>query len=346
MMIKYGLPVIAAVVLVLSLFEIAKTQPVRKIVPPPSLPATSAFDKEVGAVGLVEASSENIALSLPVPGLVTHIWVKAGDHVAKGEKLFSLDDRDVAAELGVRESELLSAQAKLQRLIDSPRPEEIPPAEAKVQEEEQELRDATVQLNLIQSVTDKRAIREEDLLRRSIAVDSTRARLEQAKAQLALLKAGTWGPDLDVAKADVAEAQRNLARTRADLDRLTVTSPITGEILQCKIHLGEYAQAGPLEQPLILMGDTSKLNVRADIDEQDAWRVRAGTPASASPRGKGQTRYALHFVRFEPYVVPKKNLTNDATERVDTRVLQAIFALDHNASVWPGQQMDVFIEAK
>jgi multidrug resistance efflux pump len=241
---------------------------------------------------------------------------------------------------------LQSAQAKLQRLLDSPRPEEIPPAEAKVHEEEEALQDAAIQLKLMQSVTDKRAIREEDLLRRSIAVDSAKARLEQAKAQLTLLKAGTWGPDLDVAKAAVAEAERQLGRTKADLDRLTVTAPITGEILQCKVHAGEYAQAGPLEQPLLLMGDTSHLNIRADIDEQDGWRVRAGAPATASPRGKGQERYPLHFVRFEPYVVPKKNLTNDTTERVDTRVLQAIFALDKCATVWPGQQVDVFIQTR
>ena len=120
-------------------------------------------------------------------------------------------------------------------------------------------------------------------------------------------------------------------RTQADIDRLTVTAPIAGEILQCKVRPGEYAQSGPLPQPLILMGDTSHLNVRADVDEQDAWRVRAGAAAVASPRGQGSRRYPLRFVRFEPYVIPKKNLTNDATERTDTRVLQVIFALDRSA---------------
>jgi len=44
-------------------------------------------------------------------------------------------------------------------------------------------------------------------------------------------------------------------------------------------------------------------------------------------------------------VIPKKNLTGDSTERVDTRVLQVIFALDRNVPVYAGQQMDVFIDA-
>lgn len=344
-MLKYGLPTVAVIVLGLAVFSIARTQPVRKTVPPPSVPPVSAYEKEVGAVGLVEARSENISISLPVPGLVTRVYVKAGDQVKKGDKLFSLDDRDLVAELALRQSEFAVAQAKLKKLLDSPRPEEIPAAEARVREAEESLRDTEVQLQLMESVRDKRAIREEDLLRRRIAAGGAKARLEQAKADLALLKAGAWQPDIDVAKAEVAEAQHQVGRTQADIKRLTVAAPIDGEILQCKIRAGEYAQAGPLTQPLILMGDTRQFNVRTSIDEQDAWRVKAGADAVASPRGRGARRYALHFVRFEPYVVPKKNLTNDTTERVDTRVLEAIFALDRGAPVWAGQQMDVFIRA-
>lgn len=345
-MIKYGLPTLAAALFLWAILSIARTQPVNRSVPPPSRPPVSAYDKEVGAVGLVEASTENISISLPVSGLVTRVYVKAGDQVNRNDKLFSLDDRDLVAELALRQTALDVAQRKLNKLLDSPRPEELPPAEAREQEAEEALQDAEVQLKLIESVRDKRAIREEDLLRRRIAVDAAKARLEEARGDLALLKAGSWQRDIDVAKAEVAQAQRQIERTQADIDRLTVTAPINGEILQCKVRVGEYAQSGPLQQPLILMGDTGHLNVRADVDEQDAWRVRAGAVALASPRGEGAHRYSLHFVRFEPYVIPKKNLTNDATERVDTRVLQVIFALDRGIPVRAGQQMDVYIRTQ
>src|SRR6202035_2870761 len=88
------------------------------------------------------------------------------------------------------------------------------------------------------------------------------------------------------------------------------------------------------------------LHVRVDVDEQDAWRVRGGALAAASPRGNGSIRIPLEFVRFEPYVVPKKSLTGDTTERVDTRVLQVIYAMEKgDLPVYVGQQMDVFIEA-
>jgi HlyD family secretion protein len=345
-MLKYGLPGIALVLLVMAVLSIARTQPVRKEVAPPAVPATAAYSDQVAAVGIVESASENIGISLPVPGLVTRVYVQAGARVRRGAPLFSLDDRDLRAELALRESALAVAQKRLQKLVSSPRPEEVPPAEARVHEAAENANDAQTQLRLMESVHDKRAIREEDLLRRRIAANAANARLEQAKADLALLKAGAWGPDIEVAKAEVAEAKRQVERVQADLARMVVTAPIDGEILQCKVRVGEYAQAGPLAQPLMLMGDTSHLNVRADIDEQDGARVRADAPAIGSPRGNGAIRYPLHFVRFEPYVIPKKNLTNDASERVDTRVLQAVFALDAGRPVWPGQQMDVFIKAQ
>ena len=52
------------------------------------------------------------------------------------------------------------------------------------------------------------------------------------------------------------------------------------------------------------------------------------------------------FDRVEPYVVPKKSLTGDNTERVDTRVLQVIYRVDDNQPVlYVGMQVDVFLES-
>jgi multidrug resistance efflux pump len=296
-------------------------------------------------VGLVEASSENIAVSLPVPGLVMAVHVKAGDRVVKGQKLFSLDDRDVRAELALWESNRELVRARLDRLVSSPRPEELPAAEARVREAEAQLSDAAVQLQMIESVKDKRAIRMEDLEHRRRAATIAEARVEEARAALRLLQAGTWSKDIEVAKAELQQAGSRVDRIRADLERLTVTAPITGEILQCKVRAGEYAAAGPLAQPLMLLGATDQLHIRADVDERDAPRVNPKARVVASVRGDARQKYALHFVRVEPFVVPKRNLTTDATERVDTRVLQVIYALDKGVAVRPGQQMDVLIEA-
>lgn len=283
-MTKYGVPVLAALVLALAALSIARLRPVHASAAPPSQPPAAAYATQVGAVGLVEARSENISIGAPLAGLVMQVDVKAGDRVRKGQKLFSLDDRDVRAELALRKSSLEVAQARLQKLLDFPRAEDVPPAEARVSEAEQQLADTEVQLRLIEGVKDRRAIREEDLERRRIAVKLAKARLDEARANLALLKAGSWAPDVRIAQSEVAEAERQVARVAADLGRLTVTAPVDGEIFNCNVRAGEYAPAGALPQPLIVMGAVDELHVRADVDEEDASRVKAGATATATAR--------------------------------------------------------------
>ena len=97
----------------------------------------------------------------------------------------------------------------------------------------------------------------------------------------------------------------------------------------------------------MLLGDVTRLHVRVDVDENDAWRVVAGARAQAFARGNRKLGTELQFVRFEPYVVPKRSLTGDSSERVDTRVLQVLYAFDRgDLPLFVGQQMDVFIEAE
>lgn len=190
------------------------------------------------------------------------------------------------------------------------------------------------------------------------AVNATHAQMEQAKYELKLgneliAKKVISEEDLetrqhaaDTAEAQYLQAQANLEAAETDLERLTVCAPVDGQVLQLKVHLGEYAPTGVLAQPLILFGSTEPMNVRIDVDESDAWRVRPGAEAVGFLQGNNKISTRLHFVRFEPYVIPKVSLTGAPTERVDTRVLQVIYSFERGAlPIYVGQQMDVYIDA-
>lgn len=346
MIAKYGMPLLAAAALIFTIASVRKmaTSPVQAA--PPQEPPSSDFRQQIAGVGMVEPASENVAIGVPVSGLVTEVRVKPGDRVQRGQALLRLDDRELRAELALRESAVELAAARLSRLRSAPRAEDIPPAEARVEQAKAQLADAESQLRIIESVTDRRAIRTEDLERRRWAVSVAKAGLREAEASLAHVKAGAWEQDIRVAEAELNQARQQVQRIQADLDRLTVTAPIAGVILQVKVRPGEFAAAGPLTQPLILMGSGGPLHVRVDVDEKDAWRLRPGAQAYASLRGNARLRVPLAYVRTEPYVVPKRNLTGDTTERTDTRVVQVIFALPADAGVRAGQQMDVYISAE
>jgi hypothetical protein len=107
----------------------------------------------------------------------------------------------------------------------------------------------------------------------------------------------------------------------------------------------EYVNV-PSAQPLVVLGNVETLHLRVDIDGEDIPRFQAGSPARCIPRGDTNHEFLLTFVYVEPYVLPKRSLTGNPDERVDTRSLQVIYAIEtSDTPVYVGQQMDVFIDA-
>jgi HlyD family secretion protein len=152
--------------------------------------------------------------------------------------------------------------------------------------------------------------------------------------------------DVAINEAVLASASAQVEQVKIEIERRTIRAPVAGRILQIKTRLGEFAPSGVVSTPLMLLGDDTRLHVRVDIDESDAWRVQADVPAMAFVRGNPDLKTPLQFERFEPYVVPKVSFTGQSTERTDTRVLQAIYSFDPAVlPVHVGQQMDVFIQA-
>lgn len=154
----------------------------------------------------------------------------------------------------------------------------------------------------------------------------------------------TLRDDLAVSVARLESARATATRTRLLLERLVVRAPVAGTILQVNVRAGEFAAAGAAKPPLVL-GDITQVQVRADVDEQLAPRVKKGLAATGYVKGDSQHPIAMEFVRIEPYIIPKVSLTGASTERVDTRVLQVIYRFVNppERPVYVGQQIDLFI---
>ena len=302
------LPLVGLLSAFWATFSIARTQPHREATEPPARPPVSDFESTVAAVGLVEASTENISVGSPLAAIVARVFVTAGQAVKRGDPLFELDARHLEADKDVKGHALAVAKAQ-----------------ADVARAHKE--DLRRQLEFAEQVKDKRAISQEELTRRSSAVETAEAELLEREAQ-------------------VSSAQSQLHATQVELERSIVRSPIDAEVLQVKVRAGEFAPAAVSQTPLVLLGKMKPLHVRVDVDEHEGWRVRPGASGVAHLRGNADVKTPLRFVRFEPFVVPKRSLTGDSTERVDTRVLQVIYKVERDdLPLFVGQQVDVFIDA-
>jgi RND family efflux transporter MFP subunit len=151
--------------------------------------------------------------------------------------------------------------------------------------------------------------------------------------------------ELAVINAQAQAARASIEATQMLIDRLTVHSPIDGTVLQVNVSVGESVSQGSTA-PMVLGSIDELLQVRADVDEQIATRVRPGKDAVGYIKGAPDRAIPLSFVRIEPFVVPKRSLTGGSTERIDTRVLQVVFRFpnDHDRPVYVGQQMDIYIQ--
>jgi multidrug efflux pump subunit AcrA (membrane-fusion protein) len=274
--------------------------------PPFREPTTAPFENAIGARGIVESRERNVRVAPALPGLVRRVAVEVGQEVKAGDVLVEQDVRDPQALVASQEAEVKTLEAQLD-------------------ETQVLLADRMDALGRVQRLTAK-----------NVASDDERQRADfQAKLASAAVAS---------MRAKLAQTQTMVSKSKVSLDLLTTRAPSSGRVLQVNTREGEYVTSSAVE-PMILLGEVNKLHLRADVDEDNATRVVENCQAVAYPKGRRDVRIDLRFVRIEPYIVPKRSLAGDSSERVDTRVLQVIFEFDRpNVPIYVGQQLDVFLQ--
>jgi HlyD family secretion protein len=107
------LPLLAIIGIIFVIRTVIVGSVPQPIAAPLISPAQSPFPKFVAGSGIIEASSENIAIASQLAGVIKEVLVKAGDRVEKDQALFILDDRDILAEIAVRDAQVNKAKAQL-----------------------------------------------------------------------------------------------------------------------------------------------------------------------------------------------------------------------------------------
>ena len=159
---------------------------------------------------------------------------------------------------------------------------------------------------------------------------------------------------VNVAKAAIEVARKQYELSLTLLSKYTIKAPVNGAVLSINTAVGSYISAqGSYDtysqgfSPILVMGSSETyFHVRCYIDEILVSRLPQSSQMKAQMFIRGtNVKVPLEFVRIQPYISPKIELSSQRTERVDVRVLPVIFKFEKpkDIDVYPGQLVDVYI---
>jgi len=329
--------------------------------PPVFTPASNPYAHGLYAEGIVESDQPagvNVNIYPNVTGAVTGIAAREGQAVKAGEVLLTIDDsvqRATAAQLAAQAE---AAAATLDELESQPRKETLDVASAQVGAAAAGLRMAQDQFDKQQRAfaIDPKAVSKDTLDNAANALKMARANLDVVTRQYRLTQAGAWFYDIRSQQKQVDALRKAAASADALVAQYTLRAPSDGVVLSVNAAAGSYVSPQGVYQPytqgqapvLVIGAPNGQLAVRCYVDEIliDRLPDPHALKARMSVRGT-RIEAPLEFVRIQPYVSPKVELSDQRAERVDVRVLPVIFrvALPKGAHLYPGQLVDVYIAA-
>jgi HlyD family secretion protein len=329
------------------------------VLPPAFNPAASPYPSAIYAEGIVESaqtSGENTNIYPEVAGTVKEILVSEGQQVKAGQPLLRIDDSIQKATAEQQGSSAEAAAALLRELKAQPRKETLDVADAQVLAAEASLKTAqdTLQKDQAAYEIDPRSVSKDALDSALNTAAVAKANLIVAKRQDALTEAGAWIYDIQNQERQQHALAKAYAASRALLGKYTLRASRDGVVLAINTIVGNYVSPqGSYDaytqgaDPVITLGSLpSSLHVRCYVDEILVPRLPLGCKMVAQMSIRGSdVKIPLEFVRVQPYVSPKIELSDQRQERVDVRVLPVIFKIKKSANVnlYPGELVDVYI---
>ncbi len=327
--------------------------------PPAFSPPTNPYSQGIYAEGMVESeqpSGENINVYPEVSGTVARIPATEGQKVKKGTVLLVIDDSIQRATTLQLQSQAEAAFTLLAELKAEPRKETLDVNEAQVVAAEAALRTAQDELDKQQAAYDAnpKSISKDALDSAANAVRTAQASLEVACKQRDLTKAGAWIYDINNQERTYNALYKSYLSASALLSKYTLRAPEDGTVLAINPTVGSYVSAqGAYDSytqgmdPVLVLGSSQEhLNVRCYVDEILVPRLPSPSMMKAQMSVRGSNlKIPLEFVRTQPVVSPKIELSDQRQERVDVRVLPVIFRVEKpkDLNLYPGLLVDVYI---
>jgi len=293
------------------------------------------------APGRVEPWSGEIKIAAPVVGRIGEVLVKVNDKVFGGEPLMRLEDDETRARLPVAQEQVALRKRARNDQRASNKAASRRQAEDAVAESQQAVVEAWSALD--KAVAAKRGEKGSDA-----DIDAARARLTRAQDRLTQQKADLRRLEIDFGAPlpSQTEGQLNVARAEllgveAAVEKLTIRAPIASTVLQVNAKAGELATLSAA-QPLLLLGDISAMQVRAELDERDFAGIKIGQTVLVRSAAFREREFAGKVLSIAPIVQSSRISSRDQRNLTDVSVAEVVVDLAEPGPLTVGMKVDVY----
>lgn len=251
--------------------------------------------------GTVQANEVNV--SAKTGGKIVETHVREGDEVKENQVLALIEDRDIRNRIREAKASVHSARAYLSLLLRGPRSEEVEQAKAALQEALVAEESAKVFYERRKSLFQQGAVSKDVYDESAAQYAMSKTRVKAAEERLTQVQAGARKEEIEIAQAQLQQAQAALAFLQGQLEDARILSPIAGTVLSKNLEEGEIVQPGV---PLFTLVDTKNLWVQMFVPEPGMGMIRLGKSAAISSNslpGKqfsGKVSYIASRAEFTP----------------------------------------------
>jgi multidrug resistance efflux pump len=241
----------------------------------------------------------NADVRAEVEGIIEEIPHDEGDQVAAGELIARLSDRDVRAELEKLKDEVAEKQARLKLLKAGPRPEEIELAKVAVAKDEERIKYARSLLQMETLLFEGRLSSRKDYQLAADQMALRQGELDESKANLKLLLAGSRAELIEATEAEISRLQSQHKYLTEQLHRLRVVTPIAGVVTthRLKENIGASVKKGDL---IAQVHEFRTVTAEISIPEKQIAEVRIGQSVNLKARAHINTNFYGKVVSISP----------------------------------------------
>lgn len=208
-------------------------------------------------------------------GRITHLYVKEGDHVQKGEVVATVENVQPQANVEAQKATIAASKTDINSYIAAEKT-----AQANVQHSKADLEQKALDYQRAQELFNAKLISKQDFDAKKAAYDLAVATLQQTDAQLAQAKANTAS-----ARGHLDSAVATLRSNIDSLNKTVSIAPFDGIVTNLPVREGETVVTGIQNaegSTLMTLADMSVITAEVKVDETDIINIKLGQAADVT----------------------------------------------------------------